>query len=307
MRHSRHDPGALGYTALMNPLPDLHTHSTASDGTLSPRALVERAAAAGVKVLALTDHDTTAGLAEAAAVAGELGVRLVPGVEISVTWGGRTVHVVGLGLDADNPELQAGLARLMEFRAWRAEEIGRRLERHGIEGAYEGARDLSNGRLIGRTHFARFLVSRGVARDTQSVFKRFLTSGKPGHVAGDWASLEEAVGWIRAAGGQAVLAHPARYDLRRTRLLRLLGDFRAHGGVGIEVVSGSHSRDDALNFARHAREQRLLASAGSDYHGPEQPWLELGRLPPLPEGCTPIWHDWPLPSGASSIQHQATA
>ncbi|AFL73182.1 PHP domain-containing protein [Thiocystis violascens] len=277
----------------MNSKHDLHTHSTASDGTLTPDALVRRAAAAGVTVMALTDHDTTEGVAEADAAARDLGIALIPGAEISVTWGARTVHVVGLNLDIENPLLQAGLAGLMEFRAWRAEEIGRRLAKHGIDQAYEGARALSNGILIGRTHFARFLVGQRLAADNAEVFKRFLVSGKPGHVAGQWATLEAAVGWIRAAGGQAVIAHPARYGLTRTRIQRLLGEFRELGGAAVEVVTGSHSRDDAFTFARHAREQRLLASKGSDFHGPENPWLELGRLPPLPEGCIPIWHDWP--------------
>jgi len=277
----------------MTAIPDLHTHSTASDGTLSPTDLVARAASAGVRVLALTDHDTTAGLEEARREANAQGIVLVSGVEISVTWGERTIHVVGLGVDPENAALQQGLAGLLEYRSWRAEEIGRRLAKQGIEGAYEGARALSNGTLIGRTHFARFLVDRRLAKDTADVFKHFLTTGKPGYVAGRWASLEATVGWIREAGGQAVVAHPARYGLTRTRVQRLLGEFREHGGVGVEVVTGSHSRDDAFTFARHAREQRLLASAGSDYHGPIYPWLELGRLPSLPEGCTPIWHDWP--------------
>lgn len=277
----------------MTAIHDLHTHSTASDGTLTPAALVRRAAAAGVTVLALTDHDTTAGVTEAAATARELGIRLIPGAEISVTWGTCTVHVIGLNLEIAQSQLQRGLAELMVFRDWRAKEIGRRLAKQGIAQAYEGARALSNGTLISRTHFARFLVNQRLAADTGEVFKRFLRSGKPGHVAGQWATLENAVGWIRAAGGQAAIAHPARYGLTRTRLLRLLGEFREHGGVAIEVVTGSHSRDEAFYFARQAREQRLLASVGSDFHGPENLWLELGRLPPLPEGCTPIWHDWP--------------
>jgi len=277
----------------MPPIPDLHTHSTASDGTLTPTELVARAGAAGVQVLALTDHDNTDGLAEAGRAADDLGLTLIPGVEISVTWNTLTVHVVGLRLDPANSDLQAGLARLMEFRAWRAEEIGRRLAKHGIEDACAGARALARGRLVGRTHFARLLVKRRRAADTNEVFRHFLTRGKPGHVPGDWASLEEALGWIRGAGGEAVIAHPARYGLTRTRMQRLLGEFRELGGVGVEVVTGSHSRDEAFTFARHAREQRLRASAGSDYHGPENPWLELGRLPPLPEGCVPIWRDWP--------------
>ena len=273
---------------------DLHTHSTASDGTLAPAELVARASGAGVEVLALTDHDTTEGLAEGGAAADAAGLVLVPGVEISVTWSSRVVHVVGLGIDPADAALQEGLAGLRRFRAWRAEEIGRRLERAGVSGAFEGARALSNGRLISRTHFARFLVAGGHAPDMRRVFRRFLTRGNPGHVPGAWADLEAAVGWIRSAGGQAVIAHPARYPFTRTRLRQLIGEFRECGGEGIEVVSGSHGRDDTFTAARHARDFRLLASAGSDYHGPEHPWLELGRLPPLPDGCRPVWHDWPL-------------
>ncbi len=291
----------------MNRIPDLHTHSTASDGTLSPCELIERAATAGVCVLALTDHDTTDGLAEARTAASSRGIRLVDGVEVSVTWGGRTIHVVGLNVDPDHTGLRQGLAGLVDLRHWRAEEIGRRLAQKGVEGAYLGAKRLSSGRLIGRAHFARFLVERRLAANERDCFRHFLVSGKPGHVPGDWASLEAAVGWIRAAGGQAVIAHPARYKLTRTRLLRLLGEFRELGGAGLEVVCGSHSRDDALNFARHAREQRLLASAGSDYHGPRlslssHPWIGLGRLPPLPDGCSPIWGDWPLEQGSSELK-----
>jgi predicted metal-dependent phosphoesterase TrpH len=283
--------------------PDLHTHSTASDGTLSPRQLIARAAAAGVEVLALTDHDTLDGIAEAQAAAVEHGLTLVPGVEVSVTWGGRTVHIVGLGVDTAQPMLRAGLERQLAHRGWRAEEMGRRLAKAGIEGAFEGALALSGGRLVGRTHFARFLVARAYASQVRDVFKHYLVRGKPGHVAGEWATLEEADTWIRAAGGQAVIAHPARYRLTRSKMLRLIGEHKEHGGEGIEVVCGSHSRDEAFVFARHARENRLLASAGSDYHGPDSTYLELGRLPPLPEGCVPIWADWEamrLPRAASA-------
>jgi 3',5'-nucleoside bisphosphate phosphatase len=281
--------------------PDLHSHSTASDGTLAPEALVARAAAAGVGVLALTDHDTTEGLAAAEVAATEVGVMLVPGVEVSVSWGGRTIHVVGLALEPANAALQEGLARLREYRLWRAEEIGRRLAKAGIPGAFAGARALSNGRLVGRAHFARFLVRQGHADDVRGVFRRFLLKGKPGHVPGEWARLEDAVSWIRGAGGQAVVAHPARYGFTAAKLRRLIGEFKEAGGTGMEVVSGSHSRDDCFVFARHAREHRLLASAGSDYHGPEDAWLELGRLPPLPDGCIPIWVDWALPAAARAV------
>ena len=273
----------------MQKTPDLHTHSTASDGTLTPGELVARAAAAGVEVMALTDHDTLDGIAEALRAARETELRLIPGVEVSVTWGGRTVHVVGLDLDPGSDVLLEGLARLQDYRIWRAEEIARRLEQAGFPGALEGARAEAGDGLIGRTHFARFLVRRGAAGDVRGVFQRFLVKGKPGHVAGEWSTLEQAVGWIRAAGGDAVIAHPARYKFTRSKMIRLLGEFRECGGRGLEVVSGSHSRDDYFVFARHAREQRLLASAGSDYHGPDNTWIELGRLPALPEGCTPIW------------------
>lgn len=284
----------------MTRIPDLHTHSTASDGTLTPRELVARAARQGVEILALTDHDTLAGLEDAAEAARFHGLTLVSGAEVSVTWGGRTVHIVGLNVDPSAVELRTGLDGLLNYRQQRAAEIGRRLERAGWPGALEGAKAFAASELVGRTHFARFLVSRGAAKDVRSVFKHFLVKGKPGHVTGEWVTLEQAVGWIRAAGGEAVIAHPARYGFTRTKMKRFIEAFVACGGRGIEVVSGSHSRDDYFTFARWAREYGLLASAGSDYHGPESPWVELGRLPELPEGCRPIWD---LP-GFTANDHQ---
>lgn len=273
----------------MSPAYDFHLHSTASDGTLPPAILMARAAEAGIQTLALTDHDTTDGVAEAAEAAPRLGLRLVPGVEISVTWGGMTVHILGLGVDPADAALQQGLAGLRDFRDWRAEEIGRRLAKDGIPDTFERARALSNGRLISRTHFARVLVERNLAGSVRDVFRRYLVRGRPGHVPGQWAALDEAVQWITGAGGQAVIAHPARYPLNRGQLRRLGQEFRAAGGVGFEVVSGSHSADDNRLMAIHAQGLGLLASAGSDYHGPGQSYLELGRLPPLPPGCTPLW------------------
>ncbi|MBK5967754.1 MULTISPECIES: PHP domain-containing protein [Thiorhodovibrio] len=287
--------------------PDLHTHSTASDGTLTPTQLVRRAADAGVTVLALTDHDTLAGIDEARRAAAECALHLVAGVEISVTWHSQTVHILGLDVATEDPTLNAGLNNLRDFRRWRAEEIGRRLDKVGYAGAFEGAKALSNGRLIGRMHFARFLTARGAAENVRGVFKRFLVKGKPGHVSGQWAELADAVSWIGAAGGQAVIAHPARYGLTRSKMLRLIGEFKEAGGTGIEVVSGSHSRDEYFVFARHAREQNLLASAGSDFHDPAYPWIELGRLPALPEGCTPIWHDWACVPHTEDPQNRAAA
>lgn len=271
---------------------DLHTHSSASDGTLVPAELVRRAAGAGVEVLALTDHDTTAGLAEAGRAAAAAGIRLVSGVEVSVTWNAMTIHVVGLGFDRDNTALQEGLARLRDFRDWRAAEIGRRLEKAGIAGAFDGARRYSSGRLISRTHFARYLVEQGHAATVRDVFRKFLLRNKPGHVSGRWAVLEDAVRWITQAGGQAVIAHPARYGLTRTKLRLLIGEFRECGGEGIEVVSGSHNSDECFTMARHARDFGMLASAGSDYHGPENPYVDLGRLMPLPYGSRPVWSRW---------------
>ncbi len=268
---------------------DLHSHSLASDGTLSPTALVERARAAGVDVLALTDHDTLDGLAEAEEAARQAGLLLVPGVEISVTWANQTIHVLGLQVNPDSPELRSGLQSLQAFRDWRAEEIGRRLARSGIDGAYEAARVLARGRIVSRTHFAHFLVEQGHAASVRDVFKRYLVNNKPGYVSGEWAPLEQALGWIQAAGGLAVLAHPARYRLTASKLRRLIGEFRECGGVGMEVVSGSHSRDEALTMAAHSRTAQLLASRGSDFHGPENPWVELGRLAELPPGCQALW------------------
>lgn len=271
---------------------DLHSHTTASDGTLSPAELVSRAHASGVNVLAITDHDVTSGLQEADQVARELGLSLVPGVEISVSWNGVTIHILGLNIDSTHSGLQGGLSGLRNFRTERAEEIARRLARHGIEGALEGAMAFANGQILGRTHFARFLVEQGFARDMRQVFKKYLVHNRPGYVRGEWASLVDAVNWIRDAGGQAVIAHPARYRISATRLRQLIQEFKDAGGIGIEVISGSHSPGEVQGMAQYAKRFDLLASCGSDYHGPEQPWIELGKLPPLPEGCTPVWHDW---------------
>jgi hypothetical protein len=272
---------------------DLHTHSLASDGTLTPGELVAHAAAQGVQVLALTDHDATDGLAEARAVAVAHGVTLVTGIEISVTWNKQTIHIVGLNFDPDDSALQVGLRRLREFRDWRATEIDRRLAKHRVSGALDGARRYAKGAIVSRTHFARFLHEQGHVTSVPDAFRHYLSKGRPGHVPGNWATLAEAVGWICGAGGQAVLAHPGRYPLSSGKLRALLHEFKACGGVAIEVISGSHQPQANQHFARVAREFELLASLGSDYHGPEKPWVELGRLPTLPEGCVPVWSSWP--------------
>lgn len=280
----------------MSALYDLHSHSLASDGTLSPAGLVHAARDAGIGVLALTDHDSTDGLPEAAAAAQAVGLRLVHGAEISVTWQAQTIHVLGLGIDPGSTTLQEGLRQLREFRNWRAGEIGVRLARAGIGGALDGARSFATGSIVSRTHFARFLVEQGHAGGMREVFKRFLVHNKPGHVPGEWATLEDALRWIRTAGGMAVIAHPARYGMTSSKLRRLIGAFREAGGLGMEVVSGSHTRDNVAAMAALCCNERMLASCGSDYHGPENCWIRLGELPALPAGCTPVWESgqWPL-------------
>jgi predicted metal-dependent phosphoesterase TrpH len=284
---------------------DLHSHSTASDGTLTPLDLVESAAAAGVDVLALTDHDTVAGIAEARDAAINNRIQFVPGIEISVTWRGRTIHILGLHIDPDNQQLCNELRTLQQFRLWRAKEISRRLEKHGIPDTYSAASGLAGNGIVSRTHFARILVQKGHGRTMQKIFKHFLVHNKPGHVPGQWAPLDEAVQWIREAGGQAVIAHPARYRLTKTKLRQLTGEFRECSGAALEVVSGSHSRDEIQHMARVAAESKLLCSQGSDYHGPDKPWVQLGKLPGLPSHCEPIWDSewWHAQSQAVITSH----
>lgn len=274
---------------------DLHCHSSASDGALTPTLLVNRAAEFGVDVLALTDHDGTEGIVEAQKAARDLPLNVLPGVEISVTWGASTLHIVGLNIDIENTQLQNGLAALRDYRRGRAVEMGKRLEKAGIDGAYQGASQYASETMLGRLHFAQFLVAAGHAKDTREVFKRFLVRNKPGYVPGDWASLEEALGWIHGAGGQAVIAHPARYKITATKLRRLIDEFKELGGVGLEVCSGTQHGDEIRHLAMLATKHELLASCGSDFHSPEQTWTELGKISPLPTSVTPIWSTWPQP------------
>ncbi len=270
---------------------DLHSHSTASDGVLSPAALVRLAAENGVDVLALTDHDSTDGHAEAAAAADEVGIHFVPGIEISVSWRKRLIHVVGLGVDGNFTELQEGLVHLRIKRQQRAEAIGARFEKIGMPDVYAGACALAGG-VVGRLHFAMYLVEQGEARDIQQAFKKYLLKGKRCYVPCEWASLEDALGWIHGAGGQAVVAHPARYKMSRTLFREFLVDFKALGGAALEVACSSHSAEEARLMAGYADELGLLASVGSDFHSPHNSWAKLGQLHPLPDGCQPVWHDW---------------
>ncbi len=272
---------------------DLHSHSTVSDGLLSPAELVSHAAGKGVKVLALTDHDDTDGLLPARAAAQEHGIQLVNGVEISVTWHRRTVHIVGLKIDPEYTPLADGLKRIRDSRHVRAQGMADSLARAGIAGSLEGAyAHASKGGIISRSHFARYLVEKGLAKNVGAVFKRFLVKGKPGYFEHEWASLEDAVGWITNSGGIAVLAHPGRYDIGRVNMLTLFHEFRELGGKAVEVVTGSHTPEMVPHFARLAHQFDLLASTGSDYHGPGQTFIEMGRLPDLPAMCKPVWHDW---------------
>lgn len=248
---------------------DLHCHSTVSDGLLTPTQLVEHAAARGVDILALTDHDDVGGLAEARAAAREKDVILVNGVEISVDWRGQTVHIVGLGINPEHPDLIRGLESIRDGRLVRARNIAAQLDKFGIHGSFEGAcRNAGEGHLLGRMHFARFLIQQGHAKDAKAVFKKYLVKGKPGYAPHQWVPLSDAVSWIRGSGGRAVIAHPGRYKLSKKALNELLDEFRALGGEALEVITGSHTPEQSLLFARHCQRLGLLASRGSDFHGP---------------------------------------
>lgn len=269
---------------------DLHCHSVVSDGTLEPEALAARAHAQGVQLWALTDHDELGGQHRAREAALALGLPYLTGVEISVTFAGVTVHIVGLGLDADDADLNAGLAATRGGRNERGREMAAGLAAVGIPGAFEGAlKFVGNPELMSRTHFARFLVESGVCQDANEVFRRYLTEGKPGFVPHRWASLGNAVKWIKGAGGEAVIAHPARYKFTPTEEYALFTEFIAHGGRGVEVVTGSHSPPEYVKYADMALEFNLAASRGSDFHSPGESRIDLGALPELPGRLTPVW------------------
>ena len=269
---------------------DLHCHSVVSDGTLTPEALAARAKANGVQLWALTDHDEIGGQERAMVAAKAEGMKYLTGVEISITFAGKTVHIVGLGFDHKNEALVQGLRNTRGGRSERAKEMSDGLAKVGIVGAYEGSlKYVGNPELISRTHFARFLVESGVCKDTSEVFRKYLTENKPGFVPHRWASLENAVSWITGAGGIAVIAHPARYGFTANEEFALFTEFKAHGGRAVEVITGSHSSADALQYADTALEFNLAASRGSDFHSPEESHTDLGTLPWLPGQLTPVW------------------
>lgn len=269
---------------------DLHCHSTVSDGLLAPSDLVRRAHANGVRMMALTDHDELGGLAEAGAEAASLGIHFVNGVEISVSWQDQSVHIVGLGVDTTCDVLQAGLAQVRGGRDSRARRMSEGLAAIGIRGVYEGAlKYVGNPALISRAHFARYLVEIGIARDMPTVFEHYLVRGKPGFVDHEWASLDDALGWIHAAGGIAVVAHPGRTRVSKRGMDELFDRFRDLGGQAIEVVSGSQCGAEALEFARVARRYGFLASRASDFHGPGESVVDIGRSERLPPDLKPVW------------------
>ena len=269
---------------------DLHCHSVISDGTLTPEALAERAKVNGVELWALTDHDEIGGLSRAAAAARAQGLNYLTGAEISVTFAGETVHIVGLGFDADNAALTQGLHNTRGGRSQRAMDMAEGLAKVGIKGAFEGAlKFVGNPELISRTHFARFLVESGVCSETHEVFRKYLTEGKPGYVPHRWATLRDAVTWITQAKGVAVIAHPGRYKFTANEEYALFTEFKAHGGQAVEVVTGSHTTQEYVKYAETAKEFGLAASRGSDFHSPDESRTDLGSLPFLPGGLTPVW------------------
>lgn len=272
---------------------DLHCHSIQSDGVLRPEDVAARAHKNGVQMWALTDHDELSGLASARLAAQELGMRFINGVEISTTWAGVTVHIVGLNFDAEHPALRDNLAELRSGRLARAHRIALALAEQGVPDAYGGALAFAaNPAMLSRTHFARYLVQANYCDSIQEAFNRWLADGKPASVPMKWASLEQAVTWIRAAGGVAVIAHPGRYKYTELQFQSLFEYFKELGGVGIEVLTGSHTPEDYKTYARVAKQYGFLVSCGSDFHGPSEGQIDLGRLPSLPAGLEPIWKDW---------------
>ena len=271
----------------------MHSHSHCSDGVLSPADLVQRAKDKGVDVLALTDHDTVAGLAEAAAQAQHVGLCLIAGVEISTSWANHGIHVVGLGVAPSDPRLLTGLESIAEIREVRAKRIGERLQKAGFAGIYQQALDIAGqGARITRTHFAKALLQRGAAKNIDTVFKKYLKRGRAGYAPTQWAALADAVKWIKEAGGYAIIAHPGRYKLTATVRRALYQEFKEHGGDGIEVVHSNITANVLSDNIMAAKRYGFVASTGSDFHDPDYPWIELGGNPPLPNGVTPVWAQW---------------
>jgi len=276
----------------MSPVYDLHTHTTASDGELSPKALVVKAKSSGIDVLAITDHDSTEGITEAENEASKQNIKMLPGVELSVTWTDKNFHIVGLGIDPANRKLQASLKETEELREQRAINIGKKLEKIGVTKAYYEARALAGANTLTRSHFARVLIHQGFAADSREVFKKYLVHNKPGFVKTSWVEMESGIKLLKDAGGEAILAHPLRYNITASWLRRFLTAFKESGGIGIEVVTGSSNADEINTAAAYARRFELSGSAGSDFHGYDNTWVKLGKLAAMPASVTPVWEKW---------------
>ncbi len=271
---------------------DLHAHSTASDGELSPSELVALAVKNGVETLALTDHDTISGLAEAQIAAAKHKLNLINGIELSTRWDNKTIHIVGLNIDANSKTLLDATIHLNKLREERAIKIGKKLEKVGINNAYENTRKLAKNGTVTRQHFAQFLVANGHAKSHADVFSRFLVNNKPGYVSVEWPTLAETINYINTAGGVAVIAHPLRYNMTATKLRKLISEFKYSGGKGIEVVTGNNNQEEITTVTNYAKKYDVAASIGSDYHNSNTPWVKLGRLSTIPQGLTPVWEKW---------------
>ncbi len=272
---------------------DLHTHTTASDGELSPEALIIKAKESGIDVIAITDHDTTTGIPGAEAEAHRQNIRLLAGVELSISWMNRNFHIVGLNIDPDNAALKEALKNTNELREQRAIEIGKKLDKHGVTNTYHEAKELAGIHTITRSHFARVLIQQGFVKDTKEAFKKYLVRNKPGFVKTEWIEMETGLGLIKQSGGVAVLAHPMRYKVTANQLGKFLLAFREAGGEGIEVVTGSSNADEIKTTSAYAEHFQLTGSAGSDFHGYDNTWNKLGQLAPMPKSVTPVWENRP--------------
>jgi len=268
---------------------DLHCHSTASDGALSPTELVQRAQQKGVTALALTDHDTTAGLPEAERCADAIGIRLIKGIELSANWQNQCFHIVGLGIDPNYPPLAEASRNLQNLRLQRAEIIAAKLAKKHILGAFEAVKQAAGDGMITRSHFADFLLSQNCVSSHQDAFDKYLAKGKPAYCSTEWADMPLAVSWIVQSGGVAVLAHPLRYQLTASWMRKLLAAFKEAGGMAIEVVTGRYNPDEIRRVADFAMRYQLAGSVGSDFHNPDNQWVELGKLAPLPDKIQPVW------------------
>jgi 3',5'-nucleoside bisphosphate phosphatase len=271
---------------------DLHAHSNASDGELTPARLVEKAAQNGVETLALTDHDTVSGLGDAHIAAIQHNISLINGIELSALWNNKTVHIVGLNIKADSKAIIDTTIHLKQLREQRAIKIGEKLKKIGIDNAYENTKQIAGNGTVTRQHFAQFLVNHGHARNYEEVFKRFLVRNKPGYVSAEWPSLDETIKNINIAGGVAVIAHPLRYKMTATKLRKLISEFKETGGKAIEVVTGNNNQNEIMTATNYAKRYNIAASLGSDYHNTKTPWAQLGRLKEIPRGLTPVWELW---------------